>query len=134
MDIGLTKKVENLKNEVRDFIDNEIRPKEDEYFQDVGAAGSRFKFTSKMLSIINILKQNAKSKNLWNFWLTDSIDGHGLTTVEYAYLAEEMGKCRLGAEIFNCSAPDTGNMEVIKRYGSQKHKEIWLKPVLYSFS
>lgn len=130
MDIGLTKKVENLKNEVRDFIDNEIRPKEDEYFQDVGAAGSRFKFTSKMLSTINNLKQKAKSKNLWNFWLTDSKDGHGLTTVEYAYLAEEMGKCRLGAEIFNCSAPDTGNMEVIKRYGSQKHKEIWLKPLL----
>ena len=72
MDIGLTKKVENLKNEVRDFIDNEIRPKEDEYFQDVGAAGSRFKFTSKMLSTINNLKQKAKSKNLWNFWLTDS--------------------------------------------------------------
>ena len=83
-----------------------------------------------MLAIINNLKQKAKSKNLWNFWLTDSKDGHGLTTVEYAYLAEEMGKCRLGAEIFNCSAPDTGNMEVLKRYGSQRHKELWLKPLL----
>ena len=97
------------------FIDNEIRPKEDEYFQDVGAAGSRFKFTSKMLSTINNLKQKAKSKSL-EFWLTDSKDGHGLTTVEYAYLAEEMGKCRLGAEIFNCSA-------LIQKYGSIK---IWI--------
>ena len=77
MDISLSKNVENLKNEVKDFIDNEVSPKEDEYFQDVGNAGSRFKLTSKMLSIINNLKQKAKSKKLWNFWLTDSADGHG---------------------------------------------------------
>ena len=91
MDIGLTKKVENLKNEVRYFIDNEIRPKEDEYFLDVGVAGSRFEFTQNMLNIINNLKKKAIRKNLWNFWLNDSNEGHGLTTVEYAYLAEEMG-------------------------------------------
>ena len=69
MDIGLTKKVENLKNEVRDFIDNEIRPKEDEYFQDVGAAGSRFKFTSKMLSTINNLKQKMPFKRIIHSFL-----------------------------------------------------------------
>ncbi len=130
MKLGLSEKVQKLRDEVRDFINNEIRPKEDEYFLDVGVRGSRFEFTQNMLNIINDLKKKAKSKNLWNFWLNDSKEGHGLTTVEYAYLAEEMGKCRLGAEIFNCSAPDTGNMEVLKRYGSQRHKEIWLKPLL----
>jgi acyl-CoA dehydrogenase len=67
---------------------------------------------------------------LWNFWLTDSESGYGLTTVEYAYLAEEMGKAHIGGEVFNCSAPDTGNMEVFERYGAAEHKERWLKPLL----
>ena len=107
MILGLSEKIQNLRNEVRDFINNEVRPKEEEYFLDVGVNGSRFEFTTKMLKIIDDLKQKAKSKNLWNFWLTDAEKGHRLTTVEYAYLAEEMGKCRLGAEVFNCSAPDT---------------------------
>ena len=60
--------------------------------------------------------------SLWNFWLTNSASGFGLTTVEYAYLAEAMGWSRIAAEIFNCAAPDTGNMEVIERYGSDAHK------------
>ncbi|MEO1001216.1 MAG: acyl-CoA dehydrogenase family protein, partial [Pseudomonadota bacterium] len=63
-------------------------------------------------------------------WLTDSEKGFGLTTVEYAYLAEEMGKVPLAAEVFNCSAPDTGNMEVFERYGTPEMKERWLKPLL----
>ncbi len=67
---------------------------------------------------------------MWNFWLTDSDKGYGLTTVEYAYLAEEMGWSRLAPETFNCAAPDTGNMEVLERYGSPAHKEQWLKPLL----
>ncbi|TIO26710.1 MAG: acyl-CoA dehydrogenase, partial [Mesorhizobium sp.] len=66
----------------------------------------------------------------WNFWLTDSKRGYGLSTVEYAYLAEEMGKAHLGAETFNCSAPDTGNMEVLERYGSEEHRRQWLEPLL----
>ncbi len=76
------------------------------------------------------MKASAKAKGLWNFWLTDSDRGYGLSTVEYAYLAEEMGKVGLAAEVFNCSAPDTGNMEVLERYGSEEHKERWLKPLL----
>ena len=76
------------------------------------------------------MKAKAKAAGLWNFWLTDSDKGFGLTTVEYAYFAEEMGKTPLGAEVFNCSAPDTGNMEVFERYGTEKMKEQWLKPLL----
>ena len=83
-----------------------------------------------MLDTLDNLKRKAKNKNLWNFWLTNSKTGYGLSTVEYAYLAEEMGKCRLAAEVFNCSAPDTGNMEVLKRYGTKEHKERWLQPLL----
>ena len=64
------------------------------------------------------------------FWLTDSERGYGLSTVEYAYLAEEMGKVGIAAEVFNCNAPDTGNMEVLERYGTQEHKDRWLNDLL----
>ncbi|MEO1380679.1 MAG: acyl-CoA dehydrogenase family protein, partial [Pseudomonadota bacterium] len=71
-----------------------------------------------------------KADGLWNFWLTDSDKGFGLSTVEYAHFAEEMGKTPLAAEVFNCNAPDTGNMEVFARYGSPDMQERWLKPLL----
>ena len=74
--------------------------------------------------------QGASAKGLWNFWLTGSDKGYGLTTVEYAYLAEEMGWSSLASEVFNCSAPDTGNMEVIERYGSPEQKARWLPDLL----
>jgi Acyl-CoA dehydrogenases len=86
--------------------------------------------TARQLEILDTLKTKAKSLGLWNFWLTDSTSGYGLTAVEYAYLAEEMGKVPLASEVFNCSAPDTGNMEVLERYGTPAHKEQWLKPLL----
>ena len=130
MELGLSAKVTKVRDEVRNFIDDEIRPKEREYFDEVGSTGSRFEFTKTMLSTLDGLKKKAKDKNLWNFWLTNSNTGYGLSTVEYAYLAEEMGKCRLAAEVFNCSAPDTGNMEVLDRYGTKEHKERWLQPLL----
>ncbi|KAA2229774.1 acyl-CoA dehydrogenase family protein, partial [Salinarimonas soli] len=72
----------------------------------------------------------ARERGFWNFWLTGSDRGHGLTTVEYAYLAEEMGWSRLAAQAFNCSAPDTGNMEVLERFGSPTHKVRWLERLL----
>ena len=130
MELGLSAKVTKVRDEVRNFIDDEIRPKEREYFDEVGSTGSRFEFTKTMLSTLDGLKKKAKDRNLWNFWLTNSNTGYGLSTVEYAYLAEEMGKCRLAAEVFNCSAPDTGNMDVLNRYGTEEHKERWLQPLL----
>ena len=130
MDLGLTEKVSPLLSKVRQMIYENIIPLEAEFFSEVSRSSDRFCYTPRMTEIIEGLKNKAKSEGLWNFWLTDSDKGLGLSTVEYAYLAEEMGKCRLGAEVFNCSAPDTGNMEVFERFGSNQHKERWLKPLL----
>ena len=130
MNLGATDKVKPLIEAVRKMIEEEIVPLENDYFSEVGSNGNRFEYTTKMTSIIEGLKAKAKSRNLWNFWLTDSEKGYGLTTVEYAYLAEEMGKSRLGPEVFNCSAPDTGNMEVLEKYSMQIHKDKWLQPLL----
>ncbi|WP_417460949.1 acyl-CoA dehydrogenase family protein [Kordiimonas sp.] len=130
MDLGLTKRGAELRERVRTFIDTYVVPVEDEYHHEVGGTGNRFEFTPRMTEILESLKEQARKDGLWNFWLTGSDAGYGLTTVEYAYLAEEMGRSQLAAESFNCSAPDTGNMEVIERYGTAEHKEKWLKPLL----
>lgn len=130
MDLGLTPKAEDLRDRVRAFIDDHVMAVEEEYFEEVGKAGDRFKFTPRMTEILESLKAKAKEAGLWNFWLTDSERGYGLTTVEYAYLAEEMGRSHLAAESFNCSAPDTGNMEVIERFGTEEHKKAWLGDLL----
>ncbi len=130
MELGITEKVRPLIAAVRDMVQNEIMPLDAEYFAEVGKTGNRFEYTPRMTEILEGLKAEARKRGLWNFWLTDSDKGYGLTTVEYAYLAEEMGKTRLGAEVFNCSAPDTGNMEVLERYGSPEHQKRWLEPLL----
>ncbi len=130
MDLGATDKVKPLIAKVRKMVREEILDLDAEYHSEVGKAGDRFKFTDRQNEIREGLKARAKAAGMWNFWLTDSDKGYGLTTVEYAYLAEEMGWCTLAPEVFNCSAPDTGNMEVLERYGSEAHKEKWLKPLL----
>jgi acyl-CoA dehydrogenase len=132
MDLGVSEKVAGLIEKVRDMIENEIAPLNSEYFAEVGKhpSGDRFVLTERQIEIMDGLKAKAKERGLWNFWLTDSARGYGLTTVEYAYLAEEMGKVGIAAEVFNCSAPDTGNMEVLERYGSQAHKDRWLGDLL----
>ena len=130
MDIGMSARVKPLVEKVRQMVREEIMSLNDEYYAEVGKADDRFVFTARQTEIRESLKNKAKSAGLWNFWLTDSERGYGLSTVEYAYLAEEMGWCPLAAEIFNCSAPDTGNMEVLERYGSVEHKQTWLEPLL----
>ena len=128
MDLGVSDKVANLIIQVREMIQNEITPLNAEYFEEIGKhpSGDRFVLTDRQVEIIDGLKAKAKERQLWNFWLTDSKLGYGLNTVEYAYLAEEMGKVGIAAEVFNCSAPDTGNMEVLERYGTQAHKDLSL--------
>jgi len=130
MDLGITDKVAPLIKAVREMVASEIAPLEAEYRSEVGKSGDRFVYTQRMTEILEGLKAEARNRGLWNFWLTGSEKGYGLSTVEYAFLAEEMGKTPLGAEVFNCSAPDTGNMEVLERYGTEEHKEKWLTPLL----
>jgi acyl-CoA dehydrogenase len=130
MDLGMTPKVKPLVEKVRAMVREEIMPLEEEYEAEIGKAGDRFVFTKRQTEILEGLKAKARERGLWNFFLTHSDRGYGLTTVEYAYLAEEMGWSRLGPEVFNCAAPDTGNMEVLERFGSPAHKEQWLKPLL----
>ena len=129
MDLGMSPRVAELRDKIADMVQNQILPLEDEYLAEV-EKGDRWSYTARQTDILESLKAEAKKRGLWNFWLTDSDRGYGLTTVEYAYLAEEMGKAHLGAETFNCSAPDTGNMEVFERYASDGLKEKWLKPLL----
>ncbi len=129
MDLGMSQRVKNLLEQVSAMVRDEILPLEEEYLKEVDT-GSRWEFTKRQTEILENLKAEARKRGLWNFWLTDSDQGYGLTTVEYAYLAEEMGKAHLGSEVFNCAAPDTGNMEVFERYGTPEMKERWLKPLL----
>ena len=129
MDLGMSEQVSVLRDKVAKMVAEEIAPLDEEFLSEVDQ-GDRWTYTARQTEILEGLKAKAREQGLWNFWLTDSERGYGLSTVEYAYLAEEMGKAHLGPETFNCSAPDTGNMEVFERYGSDAHKERWLKPLL----
>ena len=129
MDLGISPKLEPILAEVKRFIADEVIPLEEEYLAEV-ASGDRWQFTDRQTEIMSGLKDKARSRGLWNFFLTDGESGSGLNTVEYAYLAEEMGKSHIAAEVFNCSAPDTGNMEVLHKYGSEAQKAQWLQPLL----
>jgi acyl-CoA dehydrogenase len=130
MDLGVTDKVRPLIAAVRDIVRNEVIPIEEEYEAEIGKHGNRFQWTPRMTEIMEGLKTKARERGLWNFWLTGSDRGYGLKTVEYAFIAEEMGWSMLGSEVFNCSAPDTGNMEVIERYGTPEQKKLWLGNLL----
>ena len=129
MDLGISDRVAPLLQEVKAFIDTQVLPVEREFFEEI-AVGDRWSFTDRQAEIMDGLKEEAKSRGLWNFFLTDGESGSGLNTVEYAYLAEEMGKSHIAAEAFNCAAPDTGNMEVLHKYGTEAQKKQWLEPLL----
>jgi acyl-CoA dehydrogenase len=129
MDLGISAKIAPILADVRNFMEQEIAPVEHEYLSEI-AVGDRWQFTARQLEIMEGLKEKARSRGLWNFFLTDGDAGSGLNTVEYAYLAEEMGKSHIAAEVFNCAAPDTGNMEVLHKYGSEAQKKQWLEPLM----
>ncbi len=109
------------------FMDEYIYPNEKTYQEQLNEHANRFE---SIPPIMEELKQKAKEKGLWNLFLPDSDYGAGLTNFEYAPLCEIMGRSSIGPEIFNCAAPDTGNMEVLVRYGTDEQKERWLKPLL----
>ena len=129
MDFEHTPKVKDLIARVRDFMDRYVYPAEAVYDAEMAAArkaGNPW----IVVQVVEELKAKAKAAGLWNLFLPESHLGGGLTNLEYAPLAEEMGKVVFASEVFNCSAPDTGNMEVFERYGSDWMKEKYLKPLL----
>ena len=132
MNLGVSEKVQPLLDKVKKLMQEEIIAADVEFHQEVGKTGDRWKMSDRQFEILETLQTKARAQGLWNFWLTDSDRGYGLSTVEYAHLAEQMGWCALGPQIFNCSAPDTGNMEVLERYGNEEHKQQWLAPLLES--
>ena len=129
MNLGLSDRAEPILAEVRSMISGEIAPLDEEFLAEV-PKGGRWRFTKRQTEILESLKQRSRARGLWNLWLTDDQGGPGLSTVDYAYLAEEMGKSHLAPEVFNCSAPDTGNMEVFLKYGSEEMKRRWFEPLL----
>ena len=126
MDFNHTQKVLDLMDRLNAFMDEHIYPNEEAYRE-------HFKTTDNLWKsppLMDELKEEAKNAGLWNLFLPESAHGAGLTNLEYAPLAEIMGRVFFASEVFNCNAPDTGNMEVIDRYGSEAQKEQWLKPLL----
>ena len=125
MDFEYSQKVKNLQEKVTNFMNESVYENEDVYKKQVEEGGRWC-----IPEIMETLKAKAKSEGLWNLFLPDSNLGAGLTNTEYAPLCEIMGRSPIGAEVFNCSAPDTGNMEVLVRYGTEEQKKEWLTPLL----
>ena len=117
----------DLISRVKDFIEKECVPVEHTFHEQIQDGDERWK---SYPPIMNELKNKAKSLGLWNLFLPESEFGAGLTNYEYAHLAEAMGTCHIASEAMNCQAPDTGNMEVIARYGNEDHQKEWLQPLL----
>ncbi len=129
MDFDYTPRMKEWVRRVSEFMDKHVHPAEEVYNQqmaDARAKGNPW----IVVPVVEDLKAKAKAQGLWNLFLNESSHGAGLTNLEYAPLAEMMGRVGFASEVFNCSAPDTGNMEVLERYGNEQHKAKWLKPLL----
>jgi acyl-CoA dehydrogenase len=126
--LELSEKFRPTLAEVKKFVREKVLPAEDAFYKTINPV-DRWALSERSLEILDDLKRQAREKGLWNFFLPDWNET-GVTNLDYAYLAAEMGKSPLAPEVFNCSAPDTGNMEVLHKYGSEAQKEKWLKPLL----
>ncbi|MEM6635402.1 MAG: acyl-CoA dehydrogenase family protein [Pseudomonadota bacterium] len=129
MDLGLTTRAQAKFGPLCEMIAEDIAPLDQEFLQEV-EKGDRWSFTDRQTEILESLKAKARARGLWNLWDSDPADDTRLRTVDYAYFAEEMGKSHLAPEVFNCNAPDTGNMEVFARYGSAAMKDRWLSKLM----
>jgi acyl-CoA dehydrogenase len=125
MHFAYSDKVQNLQKKLTAFMDEHIYPNERLFHRQIGE-GDRW----QPVAIIEELKPKARAAGLWNLFLPESDQGAGLTNLEYAPLCEIMGRSHMAPEVFNCSAPDTGNMEVLARYGTEAQKQQWLAPLL----
>jgi acyl-CoA dehydrogenase len=124
MNFEVSEKTKELQQRLQAFMDSHVYPNEEEFQAEIAQA--RWKPTR----IVEELKAKVRHEGLWNLFLPQDKNGAGLTNLEYAPLCEIMGRSHIAPEIFNCSAPDTGNMEVLARYGTAEQKEKWLKPLL----
>ncbi|WP_417765645.1 acyl-CoA dehydrogenase family protein [Spongiibacter tropicus] len=131
MDFSLSPRCQALRDQIRQFIDTEIAPVEAALLPGLLESPRGADWTQwQVLPEVEALKEKAKAQGLWNLFLPDPELGAGLSVVEYAVLAEQMGRSHFAPEVFNCNAPDTGNMEVLWKYGSEAQKAQWLTPLL----
>lgn len=126
MDFNHSEKVKEYQARLNEFMDEYVYPNEKVYKEQIDKKDP----FSKVPPIMEKLKEKAKEKGLWNLFLPESEYGEGLTNLEYAPLCEIMGRSSMAPEVFNCAAPDTGNMEVLVRYGTEEQKHQWLQPLL----
>jgi acyl-CoA dehydrogenase len=128
--LAMSEKARPLYERVGSFIADAIEPMSEKYFALAEGRADRWSFAPGQLDLLDEVKGRAKSEGLWNFFLPDAETGEGLSNLDYAYIAFELGKNPLASECLNCSAPDTGNMEVLERVGTPDQKKQWLEPLL----
>ena len=128
--LAMSEKAQPLMDAVKKHIKENVEPITEEFYALESEKDDRWSWHPRQLELLDGAKAKAKASGLWNFFLPDSEIGEGLTNLDYAYIAAELGKFSLASETLNCSAPDTGNMEVLERVGTEAQKEQWLKPLL----
>ncbi len=126
MEFAYSEKTRSLIERLSAFMQRHVYPNERVYHEQIAAAGNPFHHTE----IVDELKTRAKAEGLWNLFLPDAQRGAGLTNLEYAPLAEQMGRVPWASEVFNCAAPDTGNMEILAQFGTEEQQRRWLQPLL----
>ncbi len=129
-ELSMSEESQPLMDAVQKHIEDNVVPISDEFFALNEEKEDRWTWHPRQLELLDGAKAKAKEMGLWNFFLPDADTGEGLNNLDYAYLAAELGKYPLASETLNCSAPDTGNMEVLERVGTPEQKEQWLKPLL----
>src|SRR3954447_20006965 len=130
LDLRMSEEVRPLYDAVTGFIRDEVDPITEEFHRLGEGRAERWSWAPGQLELLDAAKAKAREQGLWNFFLPDAETGQGLSNLDYAYIAVELGKNRLAAECLNCSAPDTGNMEVLERVGTPEQKAQWLEPLL----
>jgi acyl-CoA dehydrogenase len=129
-DLRMSEEARPLYEHVKRFIADTVEPMSHEFHRLGAGKTDIWSYAPGQLEALEKAKDQAKKEGLWNFFLPDAETGEGLSNLDYAYIAAELGKNPLASESMNCSAPDTGNMEVLERVGTAKQKELWLKPLL----
>src|SRR3954453_10455900 len=130
LNLSMSEHAVPLYEAVKAFIKNEVDPITEEYYRLGEGRAEHWGYGAGQLELLDAVKAKAKANGLWNFFLPNAETGEGLSNLDYAYIAQELGKNPLASECLNCSAPDTGNMEVLERVGTPEQKKQWLEPLL----